>query len=141
MQVLMLQHGDLCEHLVVVAAIVPREAFTADEKLRDPHACNVAEHVWRFVFHPSWRESVSVILLSQPISQCRSSLQNHHVPTQNCARTGLQLARWAHNLYEKLVQQNRQMRFFNGSALTGYCNRRHWPARLCPCRELSLCGA
>ena len=46
----MLQHGDLCEHLVVVAAIVPREAFTADEKLRDPHACNVAEHVWRFVF-------------------------------------------------------------------------------------------
>ena len=31
MQVLMLQHGDLCEHLVVVAAIVPLEAFTADE--------------------------------------------------------------------------------------------------------------
>ena len=46
----MLQHGDLCEHLVVVAAIVPREAFTADEKLRDPHACNVAENVWRVVF-------------------------------------------------------------------------------------------
>ena len=68
MQVLMLQHGDLCEHLVVVAAIVPREAFTADEKLRDPHACNVAEHVWRFVFHPSWGESVRDLVVATDLS-------------------------------------------------------------------------
>ena len=50
MQVLMFQHGDFFEHLSVAAPTVPRAGFAADEELRDPYACNVAEYFWRFVF-------------------------------------------------------------------------------------------
>ena len=66
LQALMLQHGDLLAHHSLAAPTVPRAGIAADGELRDLHA-GVAENVWRFSL--AWRESVSVISLSQPISR------------------------------------------------------------------------
>ena len=50
----------------------------------------------------------------------------------------LQVARWAHNMSEKIVRQNGQTRFPSGRALTGYCNLRHRAVRR-QCRESGIC--
>ena len=79
MQALMLQHGDFFGNLSVTAPTVPRVDFAADEKLRDPHACNVADHFGDFFFRaPSCcrTESVSTLSLSRPISRWNRSSDN-----------------------------------------------------------------
>ena len=41
----MLQQRDFFANISVAASAVPREGFAADEELRDPYACDVAEYV------------------------------------------------------------------------------------------------